>query len=155
MLNKSILLSLLLVFVPANAYADGCTENCVVEINCTTGVTVVREMTAQELANRPVFNLMPEPVATPTPQPTTETINNPVIESVVTPTPSDTATATIMPQPPQLKISETQNKVIVNAATNTAEVIPLTIEEIIELWLINWEVWFARWSEYMNEQYSL
>lgn len=150
MLIKSILLALLLVFIPTNAYADGCTENCVVEINCTTGVTIIREMTPQELANRPVYT----PVITP--EPVTQTTTESVTPSEPAVTPSaDTATVIAsMPQPPVLDTTASVNKVVVNASTNTATVLPLTVDEIIALWLLDWEAWFREWSAYMNENWS-
>ena len=158
MLTKSILAALLLVMIPTNAHADGCTENCVVEINCTTGVTIVREMTQQEIANRPVFTpiVIPQPVTqpaaiTPAPtQPVTPAPSEPVVLPVV-----DTATVIAsMPAPPKLDTTASVNKVIVNASTNTATIIPLTVDEIIDLWLISWEWWFKEWSAYMNEYWS-
>jgi hypothetical protein len=156
MLTKSILAALLLVMIPTNAHADGCTENCVVEINCTTGVTIVREMTPQELANRPVFNPIPEPVtqATPVTPAPTQPVTPAPSEPVVIPTVDTSTVIASMPQPPKLDTTTQVNKVIVNASTNTATVLPLTVDEIIDMWLRDWEAWFFHWSAYMNEYWS-
>lgn len=161
-MKRLVLLSLVLVLVPQSASADGCTENCVVEINCTTGLTIVRQMTPQELANRPVFTPISEPVSQPTPEPTSQPISEPVNPTpsaptdtaVVQPTVETSTVIASMPQPPVLDLQAPANKVIVNASTNTATVVPLTVDEIIAMWLINWEAWFEHWSAYMNEYWS-
>lgn len=146
MLIKSILAALLLVFIPTNAHADGCTENCVVEINCTTGEITMRYNTPDEIIAHDI-TIPREPViidasvsATPMHQPPVSVDTTPIV--YVNP-------AKTTPEPTAPLLTARPTSVVIDISSNTTTTKEMTNEEIIELWFYldwwDWS-WVALWD---------
>ena len=157
-MKRLVLLLLVLVLVPQSASADGCTENCMISVDCMTGKITISQMTPEQIAARPIGVAIAQPPAEQANQPTGEPVN-PIPNAstdtaVVQPTVETSTVIALKPQEPVLNLDAGGSKVVVNATTGTVSIESLSEDEIYSWWLMNWQYWFDRWSDYMSEYWS-
>ena len=102
----------------------------------------------------PVPVVTPTPTPTPTPKPTvseTSTVTTGPVTFSIEPLPVPKPTA---PQPPKLDVVTPKIDIIADVTNRTVVEKKRTIEEIIDLWLIDIDKWFKEWIAYMNDFWS-